>query len=236
MPRSALWTAIRDTLSTEIAGGHYAPGDKLPTEAALAARFGVNRHTIRRALKDMADRGMVHARRGAGVFVAHQPTEYPIGKRVRFHQNLAAAGRSATKRLLSIETRAGDARETEALALAPGALVHAYEGLSYADDAPVALARTVFPAARFPDLPDALKSKPSITAALASAGVADYTRLSTRISAERASTTLALHLMIPENAPVLRTIAISVDTERAPVEYGRTWFTGDRVTLTVEGI
>ena len=66
MARSPIWKSIAATIGDEIAKGHYGPGDKLPTEAALSARFGVNRHTVRHALSDMAERGLVRARRGAG--------------------------------------------------------------------------------------------------------------------------------------------------------------------------
>ena len=45
----AQWRQIADTLRADIAGGTLGPGDQLPTEARLAARFGVNRHTVRRA-------------------------------------------------------------------------------------------------------------------------------------------------------------------------------------------
>ena len=52
MPRTPVWKSIAATLEAEIGQGHYRTGDKLPTEAALSARFGVNRHTVRRALAD----------------------------------------------------------------------------------------------------------------------------------------------------------------------------------------
>ncbi|MFN3294181.1 MAG: GntR family transcriptional regulator, partial [Gemmobacter sp.] len=80
MPRAALWTAIAETLRGEIAQGLYPPGARLPTEAALSARFGVNRHTVRHALAALAQDGTVHARRGAGVFVTARPTDYPLGQ------------------------------------------------------------------------------------------------------------------------------------------------------------
>ena len=35
------------------------------------------------------------------------------------------------------------------------------------------------------------------------------------------------------HAPLLRTISLNIDADGKPVEYGRTWFSGDRVTLTV---
>ncbi|SRR6056297_1582667 len=233
MGRSPLWTAIRDRLADEIAHGHYAPGDRLPTEAQLSDRFGVNRHTVRRALAALAERGTVHARRGAGVFVRHRPTPYPIGQRVRFHQNLLAAGRVPEKRILHLETRQADPREARALHLPDAAQVHVYEGLSLSDGAPMALFRSVFPAARFPRMLDDLRTSQSVTASFAAHGLTDYTRSFTEVTAKRAPATTAAHLQLAAGDPILRTISVNIDPDGAPVEYGRTWFAGDRVALTL---
>lgn len=234
MARTPIWKSIAATLSGEIGDGLYMPGDKLPTEAQLATRFGVNRHTVRHALSQLVEQGTVHTRRGAGAFVAQTPTDYPIGKRVRFHQNVAAAGRTPAKEVLSVETRLPSSVERDALDMDPGALVHVYEGLSLADGQPIALFQSVFPAARFAALPEALRMSGSVTAALRSAGVADYTRASTRLTAKAATATQALHLRIAEGAPILRSVSVNVDGDGCPVEYGRTWFAGDRVTLTLD--
>ena len=231
--RTPVWKSIAITLIDDIAQGRYETGTKLPAEAQLAERFGVNRHTVRRALADMAEQGLVHARRGAGVFVAAKPTDYPVGKRIRFHQNIRRAGRVPSKKVLRLEVLAADAREADALDLEPGDPVVVYEGLSYADDHPVALARTVFPAERLPGILDALDAHESITAALNACGVEDYTRRETRITAKLATATQALHLRTSEGAPILRTTGISDDANGTPIEFGRTWFAGDRVTLTV---
>jgi GntR family phosphonate transport system transcriptional regulator len=236
MARTPIWKSISTTLTTEIAAGQYAPGDKLPTEASLSQRFGVNRHTIRHALGDMAETGLVHARRGAGVFVTQAPTEYPIGRRVRFHQNLSEAGHSPAKEILSLETRHANDQERQMLDLSKGAYVHAYEGLSLSDGQPIAVFRSIFPADRFPGLLRDLEETRSVTAALARHGVADYTRASTRLTAKQATATQALHLRIVEGAPILRSIGVNVDVDAVPIEYGHTWFAGDRVTLTVSDL
>jgi GntR family phosphonate transport system transcriptional regulator len=233
MPRTPLWTEIETALTEDIAEGRYRPGDRLPSEAALAGRFGVNRHTVRRALASLAEAGMVHPRRGAGVYVQQAPTEYPIGRRVRFHRNLEAAGRLPTREIAALETRAADAREARALELRDGDPVLVCEGRSLADGQPIALFRSVFPAARLPGLAQALRELSSVTAALARAGVPDYTRRSTQISAHPATATQAAQLRLTEEAPLLRTLAVNVDPQGHPVEYGTTWFAGDRVTLTL---
>jgi GntR family phosphonate transport system transcriptional regulator len=231
--RPALWTSIRDHLADEIAKGHYAPGDRLPTEAQLAGRFGVNRHTVRRALAALQEAGAVHSRRGAGVFVQHRQMPYPIGKRVRFHQNLLAAGRVPEKRILMLQTRAASPQEAEALGLREGARVHVYEGLSLSDEVPIALFRSVFPAERLPRMLDALRETGSVTAAFAAHGIDDYTRARTEITAKPADATLAAQLRLGPGAPILRSVGVNVDAEGRPLEYGRTWFAGDRVTLTL---
>lgn len=233
MTLSPLWAAIGRTLRDEIGLGHVQVGDKLPTEADLARRFGVNRHTVRRALKSLAEEGLVHARRGAGVFVAAQPTEYPMGRRVRFHQNLRAAGRLPAKEVLSLATRPADETEATMLELDPGAEVHIYDGLSTSDNRPLALFRSTFPAAPLPGLPAALEQNGSVTAAFAACGIPDYTRVSTRISASLATATQAVHLQVKEGDPILRTISLNADPEGVILEYGQTWFAADRVTLTI---
>jgi GntR family phosphonate transport system transcriptional regulator len=233
MTRAAIWFDIAATLRSEIAAGHYPPGQRLPTEVALAARFGVNRHTVRRALADLAAAGLVHARRGAGVTVTARPTDYPLGRRVRFHQNLVAAGRVPGRRILSLLTRAADAVEAQALHVAAGDPVFAAEGLSLADGQPIALFRSVFPAARLPTLDKYLQAEGSVTRALARAGVSDYLRISTRISAVAATPAQAVHLQLSNGAPLLLTVAVNADGVGTPVEYGMTWFSGEAVTLTL---
>lgn len=233
MTGTALWQVIARDLRAEIAAGGYGPGARLPSEADLARRFGVNRHTVRHALASMAKTGEVRSRRGAGVFVAGPHTDYPLGERVRFHQNLLASGRTPSRRFLRMETRAGTAEEAAALHLAAGDPVHLVEGLSLADGAPVALFRSAFPASDLPDLLADLDRVGSVTEALRLAGVTDYTRAGTRVTAELADAVTALHLGLAPGAPILRTVAVNLDPSGKPVEYGITRFAGERVALTV---
>lgn len=233
MSHSPLWKTIRDTLAAEIAGARYSQGDKLPTEAQLAARFSVNRHTVRQALGALSEEGVVYSRRGSGVFVTNSPIEYPIGKRVRFHQNLSAKGHLGTREITLLETRPADAHETSTLGLSTGESVHVFEGISLSDGMPIAVFRSAFPAARFPDLLPLIENNQSITAALKACGVSDYTRAHTKLTAKLATGLLAMKLKVSERSPVLRSSSVNIDENRAPIEYGITWFAGDRVTLAV---
>lgn len=232
--RTPIWQAIANALRMDIAENRYRAGDKLPTEAALSERFGVNRHTVRHALSALVEEGLVHTRRGAGAFVKSVPAEYPLGKRMRFHQNLRAAGRLPSKRTLSLETRPATFEEAERLALQEGELICVKHGLSLTDNQPVAIVESHFPEARLPGLAEALGEETSVTKALAKVGVSDFTRASTRIRAVLADATQALRLQIREGAPLLYSTGLDVDGNGTPVEYGMTWFCGERMTLTLE--
>ena len=232
--RTPIWQAIANALRMDIAENRYTPGDKLPTEAVLSERFGVNRHTVRHALSALVEEGLVHTRRGAGAFVKSVPAEYPLGKRMRFHQNLRQAGRLPSKQILSLESRPATEEEAERLQLKTGDLICVKHGVSLADGNPIALSISHFPEARLPGIADALAEETSITKALAKAGVTDFTRASTRIRAVLADATQALRLQVREGAPLLYSTGLDVDGNGTPVEYGMTWFCGERMTLTFE--
>jgi len=60
---------VFEQIQREIADGRYQPGDRLPTEAELVARFDVSRTTITRALRDLEHLGVLRRRRGSGTYV-----------------------------------------------------------------------------------------------------------------------------------------------------------------------
>lgn len=229
-----LWRQIAAALRGDLEAGRYGPGDRLPSETALAARFGVNRHTLRRALKALAEEGRLHIRRGAGAFVTAERLDYAIGPRVRFSATLADLGREPGRRLLRLETVRAGATEAAALDLRPGAPVVVAEAVAEADGTPLVYAESVFPQAGLPGLAAALAAEPSITAALRKAGVADYLRLWTRVGAVLPGPVKAGHLRMAPNRPCLETESVNADLAGRPVEYGRAWFCADRVQLRID--
>ena len=90
MPNTTpLWQQIRDTLVSDIRRGRFYPGELLPTEKELTQRFNVHRHTIRRALQELRDSGLVRTEQGRGTVVLEQPFEYKMGRRTRFSENMS---------------------------------------------------------------------------------------------------------------------------------------------------
>lgn len=73
-----LYRAVIDTLRQEIVAGLYAIGDKLPTEGALCRRFRCSRHTVRQALRQLRDEGLVASRQGAGTTLLRRGAAPPL--------------------------------------------------------------------------------------------------------------------------------------------------------------
>ncbi|MEO0729825.1 MAG: FadR/GntR family transcriptional regulator [Pseudomonadota bacterium] len=68
--RGNLAEKIEAELRAKFASGAIAPGDKLPTEAALSQSYSVSRTVVREALAGLRADGLVVARQGSGVFAA----------------------------------------------------------------------------------------------------------------------------------------------------------------------
>jgi GntR family transcriptional regulator len=88
-----LYRQARQALVDRIAAGDWAPGDKLPSEPALAAELGMHRLTVRRAVEELAREGVLHARQGAGTYVSRRPAPVAVTiplSREEFYENLRA--------------------------------------------------------------------------------------------------------------------------------------------------
>ena len=90
-----LWSQVADLLAREIEGQAEDGPERLPGEHDLARRFGVNRHTVRQALRSLAERGLVQPSRGRGTFIAERAVDYPLGPATRFGSQPDRAGDDA---------------------------------------------------------------------------------------------------------------------------------------------
>ena len=230
----AIWRQISETVAGEIAAGVWSAGARLPTEAALAQRFGVNRHTLRRAMAELAERGLVRVEQGRGTFVAEDVVEYAVGERPRFAETLNSQRRAPGGRLLRALRLPADDRVAEGLKIRKGAAVVLIERLGDADGRPISISSHFFPAARFPGLVSWYEQEKSITRALARCGLDDYLRLTTRVRARRATAEEARMLQLPANTPVLETEAINVDPDGKRIEFGISRFASNRIELLFE--
>ena len=230
----SLWRQIAAALSEHIGSGRISPGTRLPTEADFADYFQVNRHTVRRAMEELAAQGLVRVEQGRGSFVSEEVLDYPLGPRTRFSESIRRQNREPAGLILTIEEMPADAMIGEALAIKRGRPVLFAKRLCLADHRPVAVGYHYLPIGRFPRIGELLAADPSITAALSASGLANYRRKITRIGARMPSAEEARLLEQARSRPVLVTEAVNVDAEGQAVELSIACYAAARMQLLVE--
>ena len=231
----SLWRQIEGALEQAILHGGFAPSGRLPAEPELAKRFGVNRHTVRQAVKALASRGILRIEQGRGTFVGHAPLEYPIGRQTRFSANLAGRERLPSRKTLDIADVELDERIALALSLQSASPALCHRTIAFADGVPVLLGATYLPLDRFGSTARRLLSEnPSMTALFAMVGHGDYRRGWTRITTRLPSAEEERHLWQSGREPVLVTEALDVTAAGAPLAFNDTVWAGERIALTVE--
>ena len=230
-PGLSIWKQIEKQLLADISDGVFTPGEKMPTEMELVRRFGVNRHTVRRAMAALVDSNVVRVEQGRGAFVQEQ---IPLGSKTRFSQIVSGRHRLPDKRLISSEVLKANSTIAQFLDVKPGTRVIELFSVSEADGVPLAVATSYLPAARFDGIVEIFVETKSLTEAFKRFGIDDYTRKTTRISATLPSSRVANLLKQARNRPVISTESVDVDSAGAPIEYGVTAFSSDRVQLIVE--
>jgi GntR family phosphonate transport system transcriptional regulator len=231
----ALWRQVADGIERGIASGTYAPGEKLPGETEIAETYRVNRHTVRRALATLAERGLVRAERGSGTYVeATRRIAYPLRSRTRFSEIVGAGGQEPRGQLIDATHDIATRELARELGLKTGAALIRIESVRLADRTPISISTTWLSAERFPGAGDVFAATRSMTKLLAHYGIRDYRRSTTRITAAIADATDATHLDLPLGRPVLVVDATDVDTSGKPLMTKRARFAAERVEFLVE--
>jgi GntR family phosphonate transport system transcriptional regulator len=216
-----LWRRIAQTLSSEIGPKGLQPGARLPTEAQLSERFGVNRHTIRRALEQMVRAGLVRVEQGRGSFVADEVIDYPVTGRTRFSEWIRKQNREPSGQVLHVRQKVAPPAVAAGLGIERGGLVVVMERLGLADGVPVSLGSHHFPVSRLPG-------------GLAAVGIVDYVRLSTRVLARMPTSVEASLLQVSRTRPVLVSENTNVDGAGRVIEFGITRYPSSRVQVVFE--
>ncbi|MEW5972459.1 MAG: phosphonate metabolism transcriptional regulator PhnF [Pseudomonadota bacterium] len=229
--QGGLFRQIAQTLEAEVRT-RYRPGDALPAEPVLAERFGVNRHTVRRAVDVLIEAGLLERRHGRGTFVLGL-IDYAISTRTRFTEQLEAQGRATDTeiiRRLLVPAANGVARR---LGLAEGEDVLFIETRRHADGQPFCLVSHFLPARDYAEALEGYAGGSLHTYLSAHMGLR-LRRVESLVTATLPQGDDAQLLSMPRNSPVLRVKSLNVSEDtNAPVEYALTRFRADRTQLSV---
>ncbi|MDX5300335.1 MAG: phosphonate metabolism transcriptional regulator PhnF [Gammaproteobacteria bacterium] len=147
----AVYQDIARILEREIRE-QFRSGDYLPSEAQLAKRFAINRHTVRRAVDELVDAGMVLRQQGKGTRVLEHAIEYNIASRGRFSESVEALGHHAEAEVVSRALCVADDALARKMWVEPGTPLWQLDTLRSVDGRPVTLISHYLCRNSFPEL------------------------------------------------------------------------------------
>jgi GntR family transcriptional regulator len=214
-------------IAEAIASGELKPGTRLPPERAMCERFGVSRATVRRALRQLSEEGLVESSAGRGSFVGSGPLGETANRLMSFTELGTSRGLLPSARLLHAGVRASTIDEAEQFAIAPGAELFELKRVRLLDDVPVCVDHSRIPLALGPFLPSIDFSCESLYRTLEANGVA-LLRADYAVQAVPASSAHAELLGIASGEPLLLAETVGYGEASRVIELAETYYRGDR--------
>jgi GntR family transcriptional regulator len=233
-PGTTMHGQIEEWLAEAVAAGRLRPGDRMPAEHELAAWLGVSRMTLRHALATLARRGLVQRAvgRNGGTFVAAGKLDQDRTTLAGLSEQLRRGGMVAGARVLSAACRPAGPAAAAALGLADGEPVHEIRRVRLGDGRPLALERSVFPAASFPGLLGC-RLDGSLYDLLDEKYQRRPRRARESLEPVVAGDREAEALEVARGVPLLLVERVAYDGEGRPVEFARDLFRGDRTRIVM---
>ena len=221
-------TAQLRSILEELVTTSLAPHAAIPPERKLMTRYGVSRSTVREAIRQLVEEGVLYRVQGKGTFVA--------GERVQSDLHLASFTEDMRRRGLVPATIVRSSRLIEAplavraaLGLGAGAPVLEIERLRLADGVPMALERGYYPAELLPEL-----GEKDLTRSLYATFATEYglriDNAEQAVWAEAADVQIAGTLGIAAGAPVM-VFRRTSSAGSAFLEHVTSWYRGDRYQI-----
>ncbi|MBN8806809.1 MAG: GntR family transcriptional regulator [Sphingomonas sp.] len=201
----------------------------IPAERDLAVEFGVSRITVRKALADLVEEGLLVRRRGAGTAVTRR-IEKNFAKISSFSEDMNARGRVASSSWIMRAPGFVTPEEALALGLSPGAPVFRFHRIRYADEAPMALEFSTIAAAYLTSVDDV---GDSLYAALEAAGYRPARALQ-RLRAVPFLGTHARMLGVDAGSPGLLIERRGFLRDGRAVEFTQSYYRGDAYDFVAE--
>jgi GntR family transcriptional regulator len=229
-----LYSQLKRALAGQIAAGTLAPGDRLPSEPELCARFALSRTTVRQALAELELEGTLRREKGRGTFVAERKdTSGFLQSSLGFYDEAVQAGHTVSSQVLRLEHEPLPGWATESLQLptaTPGVTIERVRSL---DGAVVMYVQNHLLGEFAGTLLEADLTRASLYATLRERHGISVEGGRRVVEAVTASDRLAELLAVEPGFPLLFVESVSWNAGGRPFECYRAWHRSDRSRIEV---
>ncbi|WP_050182020.1 GntR family transcriptional regulator [Domibacillus robiginosus] len=221
--------AIRRQMDT----GELKPGDLIPSEREYAEQLDVSRMTVRQAITNLVNEGLLYRQKGRGTFVAEQKLEQNLSGLTSFTEDMKARGMVPANKLLAFEIVPADKKVAERLALTEHAPVYEIKRIRLADEVPMALETVYISANLIKGLNEAVIAT-SLYHYIEEELHLEIGRAVQSIESALVSEAERPHLLVPKGAPVLLIERHTFLKDGTPLEYVKSSYRADRYKFTID--
>ena len=212
-----LYHQAAQALERAIEDGRLPRGSKLDSELDLAEHLGISRPTMRAAIKQLVDKGLLIRKRGIGTTVAPKPVRRAVAL-TSLYDDLKESGREPETRVLALEETLCAPEIAEQLGLGPAAPVLRFDRLRVAGSDPIALMHNVVPVGLL-EIEKVDLERTGLYDLFRRSGIAPHVATQ-RVGARKANDVEAELLEMEPGDPVLTMVRTAYDTAGRPIEYG----------------
>jgi GntR family transcriptional regulator len=140
-----LYAQLKDAIIHAVSSGELAAGNQIPSQRELCEKYGMSHMTVRRAINELINEGVVYAIPGKGIFVSPVKVNAEAGPLVSFTEEMARLGMRVTSKVLTAELVSASSILARGLGVEVGALLVHLERLRLADGQSMAVQTTYLP-------------------------------------------------------------------------------------------
>lgn len=211
-----LYHQLAEQLRSAITEGRLQPGDPFENEVAVAERLQLSRPTVRRAIQELVDQGLLIRRRGLGTTVSNRKV-HRRAELTSLYDDLKRAGQEPRTELLSLEVVTNE-RAAGGLDLpADTPLLHVVR-LRYVEDTPLAVMQNWLPPA-YSDISADELTDGGLYDALRARGAKPVVAQQS-IGARMPTASERRHLAMKASQPLLTMTRMAFDAAGLGVEFG----------------
>jgi len=225
-----LYFQLAQKLEAAIKDGRLAPGSRLENEIALGKRLSLSRPTVRRAIQELVDKGLLVRRRGVGTQVLHGQIHRKV-ELSSLYEDLSNGGQAPSTKVLEIKRSNADQKIAGYLNVKVGAPVLMIKRLRFADGVPVAILENWLPE-DFIDLADENLASHGLYQLLKARGVAIKVAQQ-NIGARKSNSVESEMLNVEKGSALLTMERTAFDTTGKAVEWGHHCYRPDLYSFQV---
>ncbi len=212
-----LYLQLKEILKERIEK-HMSPGDVIPIEIEIEKEFGVSRMTVRKAIDELVDEGLVVKQQGRGTFVQQPKITQDVGTIFSWTEEMRNKGKSTETRDLEIREVTPSRKLAEALRLGKNERIVCLKRIRYTEGEPLAIMINYLRLNYVPGLLDNGLQSESLYEDLEQIYHIKLVEADETISAREATDLEALTLQIPPGSAVLHIMRTSYLANGIPVE------------------